>query len=404
MTLGQARGSNAPRAGLRRPGRKPIILPVIDDLRDARARLLAVRDELRGLLLERDEVIDAALGAMLSRNHVLLLGPPGTAKSMLAHHLCLRISGAEYFQWLLTKFTTPDEIFGAVSLEGLERDEFRRVTDHKLPRAHVAFLDEVFKANSAILNAILTILNERIFHNGRDLERVPLLTLFGASNELPEEEELSALYDRFLVRFHVGPIEDGFRFIRMLSQPDPGQPATSLALADVQLLQEAAARIPVPEKALHDIAKIRERLLERGVVASDRRFRQAVAFLRAMALLEDRPTVSDEVLRHIVHCLWSDPAEADIIRTVLAEVLEGFEEEARRLLFQAREIHAFATRPHEDPQAEARAAIEAHSKLHRILFQVERLLARIRERGGQDDAVSEIRSEIKDMQQGILSD
>src|SRR5690606_32312786 len=101
------------------------------------------------IFVERNEVIEGALAALIARQHVLLLGPPGTAKSMLADELCRRIEGARYFQWLLTKFTTPDEVFGAVSLRALEQDEYRRVTTDKLPEAHVAFLDEVFKASSS---------------------------------------------------------------------------------------------------------------------------------------------------------------------------------------------------------------------------------------------------------------
>ncbi len=169
--------------------------------------LAHVRDELEQSFVERGDVIDGALVALLARPHVLLIGPPGTAKSMLADELCRRIEGAAYFQWLLTKFTTPEELFGAVSLKALEADEYRRVTTHKLPEAHIAFLDEVFKANSSILNAILTLMNERRFHNGRESSTVPLLTLFGATNELPEDDELAALYDRFLVRFVVGYVQ-----------------------------------------------------------------------------------------------------------------------------------------------------------------------------------------------------
>src|SRR5262245_50971141 len=120
----------------------------------AREILRTVREELAQLFLERSDVIGGALAALLGGHHVLIIGPPGTAKSMLADELCRRIDGAVYFQWLLTKFSTPEELFGAVSLSALERDEYRRVTAHKLPEAHIAFLDEVFKANSSILNAI----------------------------------------------------------------------------------------------------------------------------------------------------------------------------------------------------------------------------------------------------------
>jgi MoxR-like ATPase len=115
--------------------------------------LQTLRHELTQLFVERDEFVDGALAALLARQHVLLIGPPGSGKSTLVHALCERIPGASYFHWLLTKFTTPEELFGPVSLQGLEQDRYYRVTHGKLPRAHIAFLDEIFKANSAILNA-----------------------------------------------------------------------------------------------------------------------------------------------------------------------------------------------------------------------------------------------------------
>src|SRR5213594_25783 len=208
-------------------------------------KLKKIRDELRQTFLERADLIDGALAALLSSNHVLVIGPPGTAKSMLADELCRRITGATYFQWLLTRFTTPEELFGAVSLKALEEDDYRRLTTHKLPEAHIAFLDEVFKASSSILNTILTLMNERRFHNGREVVEVPLLTLFAASNELPEDDELLAVHDRFLLRFVVDYVSEDFRFLKLL-QARPATSRTTLSLADLRAARAEAEALSVP--------------------------------------------------------------------------------------------------------------------------------------------------------------
>src|ERR1700723_1726364 len=211
----------------------------------ALSKLARIREELNRMFLERIDLIDGAIVAMLSANHVLIIGPPGTAKSMLCDELCRRIEGANYFQWLLTKFSTPEEIFGAVSLKGLEEDDYRRVTMHKLPEAHIAFLDEIFKANSSILNALLTVINERVFHNGRERVTVPLITMFGASNELPDEEELTALFDRFMLRFMVDYIGEDFRFLKMLEGVEAGA-RTVMTFAELGDLRASAAAVKLP--------------------------------------------------------------------------------------------------------------------------------------------------------------
>ncbi len=143
-----------------------------------------VYEALRAGLVERDEPLRLALLAALSGEHFLLVGPPGTAKSTLARRLHLAFRG-RYFERLLTRFTVPEELFGPLSLRGLERDVYERLTDGYLPTASIAFLDEIFKANSAILNALLGILNERVMDQGPRRDAVPLVCLIGASNELP---------------------------------------------------------------------------------------------------------------------------------------------------------------------------------------------------------------------------
>ena len=171
-------------------------------------RYLDLERDLNSVLFERDEAIRCALVALLTRQHIVLLGPPGTAKSMLVTELANRISpatggGLRSFVWLMTRFTTPEELFGPISVQGMKKDEYRRILTNKLPEAELVFLDEVFKANSAVLNALLTILNERQFDNGPARLAVPLISLFGASNEMPQGEDLAALWDRFALRVMV---------------------------------------------------------------------------------------------------------------------------------------------------------------------------------------------------------
>ncbi|MGH7898066.1 MAG: AAA family ATPase [Candidatus Binatia bacterium] len=363
--------------------------------------LRRIRDELEQSFFERSEVIEGALLALLSRGHVLLVGPPGTAKSMLADELCKRIAGARYFQWLLTKFTTPEEVFGAVSLKSLESDEYRRVTAQKLPEAHVAFLDEVFKANSSILNAILTLVNERLFHNGRTIEPVPLITLFGASNELPEEDELAALYDRFLLRFVLHYVAEDFRFLRMLGAR-PSSERTTLSLDGLGELQRAAAALPVPAPVLRRLAEIRRELGKKRIVASDRRYRQSLSVLQSRALLAGRDAVGEEDLFFLEHVLWRDPAERSEVRSTLRALLQGHEDEVQELLFQSRELREYALRAWDTREMRTRAVIEVHTKLRNILERVETILDSAREGGRPLDRALAIRDEIAAIEKEML--
>ena len=172
-------------------------------------RLRELRDTLVTGLVERDLPIRLALIAALAGEHLLLVGPPGTAKSLVARRLNLAFTKSNYFERLLTRFTVPEELFGPLSIKGLEEDRYERLTAAYMPTASIAFLDEIFKANSAILNSLLTLLNEREFDNGTRRDKAPLIAVIGASNELPDSEELNALYDRFLLRLYVGSVSTG---------------------------------------------------------------------------------------------------------------------------------------------------------------------------------------------------
>ncbi|MGC1341469.1 MAG: AAA family ATPase [Candidatus Binataceae bacterium] len=367
----------------------------------AHTKLAAIREELNRMFLERGDLIDGALVALLSHSHVLLIGPPGTAKSMLAEELCTRIEGANYFQWLLTRFSTPEEIFGAVSLRGLENDDYRRVTTHKLPEAHIAFLDEIFKANSSILNALLTVVNERIFHNGRERISVPLVTMFGASNELPDEEELTALYDRFMLRFMADYIVEEFRFLKMLEGSAPvGR--TRLSFAELNELGAAVREVTIPGAILRSLAELRRALAHEQIIVSDRRWKNSLAVMRAHAILLSRTAVTEDDLMFLEHVLWKDPEERPKVTETLRRIVRGFEEEARELLIQSQELREYAERRWDSEELRQRAIVEAHAKLANILVKFDNLLREAAEDGRTIAGADAMRSEVREIQQAML--
>ena len=175
---------------------------------ELKTKIQVLFNSLNQGLVERESTLKMALLTVLAGENLLLIGPPGTAKSLIARRIAQTLTAddnsSDYFEYLLTKFSTPEEIFGPLSIAALKADCVKRNTAGYLPTVRIAFLDEIFKASSSILNALLTILNERIYHNGAVQQPVPMQALIAASNELPTgQEELSALYDRFLVRVFI---------------------------------------------------------------------------------------------------------------------------------------------------------------------------------------------------------
>ncbi|MGW8178295.1 MAG: AAA family ATPase [bacterium] len=281
---------------------------------DYRGKISQNIDELQSRFFERDHIILSAWAALLSRNHMLQLGVPGTAKSMLTQAMCASISGSRYFERLLTKFSPPEELFGPTSMKGLENDEYRRIIAKMLPEAHIAFIDEIFKANASILNSLLTIINEREFDNGPDRIDVPLISMFGASNELPQEEELEALYDRFLLRFDVPYIQDGNNWeALMLMDNDDLEVENTITLEELQAAQADVRKVTLSPATVKTMREIKMRLERQGVIASDRRWKQTVRVLKAWAWLHGRDEVVTQDLSLLCDMMWRDPGQRPIV-------------------------------------------------------------------------------------------
>jgi len=279
-----------------------------------RDRLLGILTALESGLVERRPTIRLALLAALAGEHTLLVGPPGTAKSQLARRLHLAFREARYFERLLTRYTVPEELFGPLSISALEDDRYERQTAGFLPQASIAFIDEVFKANSAILNALLTLLNEREFDNGPRREPCPLISVIGATNEVPEDEVGEAFFDRFLVRLPVAPVSpQGFRRLLDLDARQLPSSVEALQESDREAISRAAQKVRVTEEVAGLLGELRAWLAKEQAYVSDRRWVKITWLLKVAAATEGRTALSVWDLWLLPWCTAPDaPRQASV--------------------------------------------------------------------------------------------
>lgn len=293
-------------------------------------RLGQIARTLEARFLGKDEVIRLLLIAVVAGEHAVLIGPPGTAKSALIRYFAKLIQ-ARYFEYLLTRFTEPNEIFGPVDIAAFREGKYQRRVEGMLPESEIVFLDEVFKSNSAILNALLTLLNERKYTSGGVVMNCPLLSCFGASNEVPSDETLTAIFDRFLLRIRSDNL-DAYHFQDLLQRGIQHEvmgiteaPIQALASAQeiAQLHKSSQQRLRFSDEFLSAYKGLVFQIRAEGISLSDRRVVKLLKLFAASAYLDGRtqPDSSDFfVLKHI----WNNEDQAAILESLVTPVLETF--------------------------------------------------------------------------------
>lgn len=367
-----------------------------------RQKFLAIEKELNKKYLERNEPIRGLLVGLLARQHVLFLGPPGTAKSAMTEDLCSRVGG-RYFRWLLSRTSAPEELFGPISLKALEQDQYKRVVTGKLPEANVAFLDEIFKCNSAVLNGTLSVMEERLFFNNGAPIQVPLDMAVGASNELPEDrEELGALWDRFILRYVVNYLRAPASFETLMQNAANGTGSknrTVITRVELQKAQAETARVKVNKVAFR-LGALRNELAQKNIIISDRRWVKTLSMIKAYAWLEGRAEATDDDLAILVHALWTEPNQLAEVRQVIMAIANPYDMKAQDALDEAMELYQNAINA-PDEKATA-AAGEANAKLKKIAVTLNKLANEAKEKGRSDERIKEVLQQVIQWNQEVV--
>jgi MoxR-like ATPase len=361
------------------------------------AQLQSLEQALNQACLERAEVIRGALIALVAREHILLVGTPGSAKSMLSR-LIAKALHAEYFEALFHPLMKPEEVFGPFSAKGMLDDKFIRIVQGYLPTAEIAFGDEIFKASVSLRQTILNILNERQYNNGGKVIPCPLRTFFAASNELPTSANDAAFYDRLALRFEVNQIqEDDNALLLFTGLPQVKMPSISkAAIAEMDLLvhgevwnategcfvQTQEPGITVHRDTADTLVEIRREIANEQIFVSDRKWRQTAKLLKAAAYLDGKSEVTPDHFNILNAIIWNTPDQRPKVRKIVGKHGNPLGEKILALQDAFAEVVKDMKRPKEDEKH-----IELHDALSKMRITVDKFQA-MKKEYGQNEGVS----------------
>jgi MoxR-like ATPase len=364
-------------------------------------KLLSIQNEMNNEFVERNELIEIMIMALVTNSNLLMLGPPGTAKSKISMALCNRIENSNFFQWLLNKSSDPAELLGTFSIKGMENDQFKRVTDGKLPEANIAFIDEVYKCNSPTLNALLSIMNEHIFYNDGKVVHVPLISMFAASNEPPEDESLLAMHDRFLFRMEVEYVHDNANKKRMFNNylyeragVNISNNYTTITIDELKLLQEETKKVVVSKDIINKFISIINSLNKNSTISiSDRRANECFKVLQGSAIVHNRKKVTLDDFNSLKYVLWDKKEDMDAINAEIAKIANPFDENFEKYKRQFEQIKDQFDRASND-QERNRLFYQHNNSLKSVINKFNKLINDASSNGKDIEEYAKIRDEI----------
>lgn len=310
---------------------------------------------------------------------------------------------------MLNKTSDPSEILGPFSVKAMENDKFLRITAGKLPEAHIAFMDEVFKSNAPTLNALLTIMNEHIFYNDGRAVDVPLISMFGASNEPPEDESLDAMYDRFIFRMNVQYIGDAANKKRMHSNYIDNRAGllglvnkTTISLSELQTLQEATKSVKVPKEIINKFIRLINDLDRQAIHVSDRRQNECFKIMQGSAVLAGRNVVGLDDFKSLVYVLWEKEEHIPVIESTILKMVNPYDDRFKELKNNFNQVKTDIDGI-TDSSLKSKKAIESKGVIEKLVGKVNKLINEAVKNGKEVDDFTAFRDTMIQYNQQLIS-